>query len=116
MSAADCDATDCRHCGLSITRHEGIGGVQWRDNSHHSPSTCFKARNLVHEPEPHAEEGDPANRVEGEKPCEDCGGGAARCIYYACREPQDGRHDRWWCEFGTCSRAHAIDHYGEEVI
>lgn len=48
---AESGADECRHCGLTLTRHDGIGGTRWRDNSHHSPGVCFKARNLVHEPE-----------------------------------------------------------------
>lgn len=44
-------AVQCRHCHRPLTRHQGIGGVQWRDDSPPS-AACFKARSLTHDPEP----------------------------------------------------------------
>lgn len=48
--------------------------------------------------------------------CQQCEGDNPRCNYYACTERQGDRHTRWWCEFGTCSREHAVLHYGEEDV
>lgn len=39
-----------------------------------------------------------------------------RCLWFACGERQRGRHSEWWDDYGTCSRAHAVDHYGEEAV
>lgn len=44
-------STLCRHCARRITYHpERLRGLRWRDDSPHSPATCFAASNLVHEP------------------------------------------------------------------
>ena len=39
-----------------------------------------------------------------------------RCLYFACGKRQDYRHGKWWCDYGTCGRQHAVDHYGEECV
>lgn len=38
------------------------------------------------------------------------------CAASGCSERQDGRHSRWWDDYGTCSRDCAENYYGPEAL
>ncbi len=47
---------------------------------------------------------------------DNCEPGNSSCKSLGCPQRQEHRHSKWWCEYGTCSRDHAIDYYGEEAV
>lgn len=53
---------------------------------------------------------------EGAEPCANCWDANPRCLYFACTERQEGRHTTWWCDYGCCGSAHAVEHYGEDCL
>ncbi|MDN4174706.1 hypothetical protein QWY28_17225 [Nocardioides sp. SOB77] len=48
--------------------------------------------------------------------CDSCFSADSRCLAFGCTSRQDGQHNRWWCDYGTCSRVHAEDYYGPEAV
>ena len=39
-----------------------------------------------------------------------------RCMYFSCDKRNPGTGGPWWLTYGTCSREHAVDHYGPEGV
>lgn len=62
--------------------------------------------------------------IDGEKYHIECGiatknpDSGKRCLAIACRErnPQALNPGKWWTDYGTCSRAHAVEYYGGDVV